>query len=148
MPRSKFNVSTDKSERTLDGIVFDSALEMRYYREVVMPLLESDTVVAFERQKPFVLQETFEHNGQHIKEITYVADFSFTMNDGIEHVVDIKGYADSTAQLKRKLFWYRYPDIDYRWLTYSPIDGGWVDYDTVKKNRAKRKRERQRNEKG
>ena len=37
MIRSKFNVSKDTSKRTYDGIVFDSQLEMKYYRDVLCP---------------------------------------------------------------------------------------------------------------
>ena len=42
---SKFNVSKDASKRTYDGIVFDSALEMRFYKEVLLSKLESGEVV-------------------------------------------------------------------------------------------------------
>ena len=44
--------------------------------------------------------------------------------------------------MKRKMFWYKYPDIKYSWICWSKIDGGWCDYDFVKKQRAMRKREK------
>lgn len=37
MERSKFNVDKDKEKRTYDNIVFDSQLEMKYYRDVLCP---------------------------------------------------------------------------------------------------------------
>ena len=43
--RSKYNVSSNKERRTFGGIVFDSELEMRYYRDVVLPLVNSGDVV-------------------------------------------------------------------------------------------------------
>ena len=59
---------------------------------------------------------------------------------GAEIIIDIKGQPDSVAKLKRKLMFFKYPDIDYRWITYSKIDGGWIDYETVKKARSERKK--------
>ena len=38
---SKFNVSKDKTRRTFAGIIFDSELEMKYYRDFVLPKIES-----------------------------------------------------------------------------------------------------------
>ena len=35
MERSKFNVDKDKEKRTYNNIVFDSQLEMKYYRDVL-----------------------------------------------------------------------------------------------------------------
>lgn len=55
---------------------------------------------------------------------------------------------DNVALLKRKLFWFKYPEIDYQWICYSKIDsqskddGGWVSYDTVKKGRTERKKQK------
>ena len=53
--------------------------------------------------------------------------------------------ADSVAKLKRKLFWYVYPDIDYKWVCWSKVDGGWCDYDIVTKNRQNRKKVKREN---
>lgn len=57
-------------------------------------------------------------------------------------------FADSVALMKRKMFWFKYPDVDYRWITYSKIDGGWVDYDDLKKARKERKKLKQAQTKG
>lgn len=141
MSRSKFNVDVkDVAKRTCDGIVFDSVLEMKYYRDVLCPLVESGDVVYYELQKPYELQPKFEHDGKKVNPITYVADFFIRYKDGREVVIDTKGCPDSAALLKRKLFWYVYQTTPYRWMCYSKIDGGWVDYEIVKKNRAERKR--------
>lgn len=54
--RTKFNVDKDTSQRTYNDIVFDSIMEMKYYRDVLCPLMESGDVVNVELQKPYELQ--------------------------------------------------------------------------------------------
>lgn len=143
MARTKFNVDKNAEQRTLNGIVFDSALELRYYRDVLLPLVEIGEVVEYELQKPYELQPKFVHDGRTVQAIKYVADFYVKYKDGHEEVVDIKGFADTTALLKRKLFWYTFPDLNYYWLCYSTVDSGWIKYEDLKKARAMRKREKQ-----
>ena len=142
MARTKFNVDKDTDQRTSDGVVFDSALEMRYYRDVLLPLVESGDVVEYELQKPYELQPKFVHDGRTVQAIKYVADFYIKYADGREEVIDIKGFADATALLKRKLFWYSFPELNYYWLAYSKTDGGWIKYDDLKKARAARRKEK------
>lgn len=138
--RTKFNVDKNTDQRTLDGIVFDSALELRYYRDVLLPLVENGEVVEYELQKPYELQPKFVHDGRTVQPIKYVADFYMKYRDGRVEVVDIKGFADATALLKRKLFWYIFPDIDYKWISWSLRDGGFILYEDLKKARAERKK--------
>ena len=146
MRSSKFNVDKDISKRTYEGITFDSVLEMKYYRDVVCPLKESGDIVYCELQKPYELQPKFEHDGFNVQSIKYVADFFIVYKDGREEVVDTKGYADTTAIIKRKMFWYRYPDVEYKWITYSVMDGGWTDYEVVKKRRSAARLEKKHKE--
>lgn len=141
---SKFNVSDDLRKRTHNGIVFDSRLEMKYYRDVICPLVESGDIVYCELQKPYELQPKFIHDNKTVQPVKYVADFFVRYKDGREEVIDTKGYPDQTALLKRKLFWFTYPNVCYKWICYSQIDGGWCDYEFVKKQRAERKRNQQR----
>ena len=127
------------AERCLEsGIRFDSKMEALYYSEVVKPLMDSGEIVSCELQKPYVLQEGFERNGKQVRPITYKADFSLEYKDGRIVVIDIKGFADAQVLIKRKMFWHRYPDIDYQWITRSVKDGGWRDYDYVKRTRSER----------
>ena len=122
MERSKFNVDKDKEKRTYNNIVFDSQLEMKYYRDVLC------------------------HNGKTVLPIIYVADFYMEYADGHIEVVDTKGCPDSVAKLKRKLFWYIYPDIDYKWITYVQKWGGWLEYEVVKELRKVAKRSKNKKE--
>lgn len=140
MKRSKFNVDKDKAKRTCNGIVFDSELEMKYYRDVVLPGVESGRIKYYELQKPYELQPKFVHDGKIVQPIKYVADFYIEYADGSSEVIDTKGIPDSTAIIKRKMFWYVYPDIKYIWITWSKIDGGWCDYEYVKQQRNLRRK--------
>lgn len=147
MSRTKFNVSKDKTDRTYEGIVFDSVMEMEFYRDVLIPNLENGNITKVSHQVPFVLQKEFYNSeGKKISAVKYVADFCVDMTDGRMLVIDVKGHADAVALLKRKMFYHQYPLLFYRWVTYSKIDGGWVDWDIVQKNRAERRRARKRKE--
>lgn len=99
MERSKFNVDKDKEKRTYNNIVFDSQLEMKYYRDVLCPAVESGEVTYFELQKKYELQPKYTHNGKTVLPIIYVADFYMEYADGHIEVVDTKGCPDSVAKL-------------------------------------------------
>ena len=131
--RSKFNVTKDISKRSHNGTVFDSVLEMRYFRDVLCPKVDSGDIVSYELQKPYELQPKFSRCGKIVLPIKYVADFFIVYNDGHEEVIDTKGCPDSVALLKRKLFWYHYPTVDYKWITYVKKFGGWIEYEDYKK---------------
>ena len=140
MVRSKYNVDKDTAKRTYNNIVFDSVLEMKYYRDVILPNVESGLIKYYELQKEYELQPKFTHNGKTVLPIKYVADFYIEYTDGHKEVIDTKGLPDSVALLKRKMYWYHYPDVDYKWITYVKKYGGWLDYDTVKKLRSQEKK--------
>lgn len=144
MKRNKFNVAKDKSDRTFDGIVFDSVVEMRYYREIVLPQFDAGEITYFERQKNYELQPAYSYFGQKVRPIYYRADFYIKRKDGKEVVVDIKGCPDTVAKLKRKMFCYRYPEIEYLWIGYSKIAGGWKTYEEIEEGRRLRKNEKKR----
>jgi len=130
--RSKYNVKKDKSDRTYDGIVFDSVLEMKYYRDVVLPKYKDGEIKYFELQKPYELQPKFKHNNKTVLPIKYVADFYIEYADGRTEVIDTKGFPDNVALMKRKIFWYKFPEINYKWLKYVKKFGGWIEYEEYK----------------
>lgn len=141
--RTKFNVDKSVSKRTCDDIVFDSATEMKYYRDVILPKLGSGEITACELQKPYILQEKFIHDGKTVQAIKYVADFYVKYADGHEEVIDVKGMADATAKLKRKMFWRVFPELTYLWVSYSQKDGGWISYDLLQQLRRDHKKNKQ-----
>lgn len=137
--RSKYNVDPDKAKRTYDGIVFASVMEMKYYRDVVLPLSRSGEIAHYELQKEYMLQPKYIHDGKTVRPITYVADFYIEYSDGRIEVIDTKGCADSVAKIKKKMFMYQYPNLPYRWVTYVKKWGGWRNYDDVKQLRKEAK---------
>ena len=145
--RSKFNVSKNTKVREYGDIIFDSVLEMRYYKEYVLPKISTGEIISCCMQVPYELQPKFYYNGIVQRAIIYKADFELTYKNGKKEVIDIKGFADATAKLKRKLFYFKYPLVNYKWICYSKIDGGWCEYDYVQKARAERKKEKKANEK-
>lgn len=146
MGRSKYNVGKDVEKRTYNGIIFDSAMEMKFYRDVVLPQAESGLISHYELQKPYELQPKFIHDEKKINPIVYVADFYIEYNDGKKEIIDTKGAADSVAKMKRKMMWYQYPDTPYKWLTFVKKMGGWVDYEDVAKMRREAKRMKKKEE--
>ena len=138
--RSKYNVSSNKERRTFGGIVFDSELEMKYYRDVVQPKVNSGEIVKCELQKKYELQPAFKYNGKSVRQIDYVADFYLEYANGSSEVVDVKGMKTPEAQMKRKMMWYKYPDVCFRWVTYVNKTVGWVEYDEAQKIRKMNKR--------
>lgn len=140
--RSKYNVTSDKSKRTYDDIVFDSEMEMKYYRDVIIPAFEKGIIRRYELQKEYEIQPKYKHLGKTIHAIKYVADFYVEYRDGTIQVIDVKGMPDSVALLKRKLMWYQYPDLDYVWVTYVKKFGGWIEYDECQALRRKEKKEK------
>ena len=119
---------------------------MRFYRDVILPGMESGDIIEYELQKPYTLQPGFTHDDIKVRPVTYVADFYYVDSVGHAHVIDVKGTADSLAKCKRKLFWYRYPELDYRWVTYVKKYGGWRDWDEVQQLRRSEKRARKQKE--
>jgi len=113
---------------------------MKYYRDVVCVGLKDGTIKDCKLQVKYELQPKFKYNGNTILPIHYVADFVITYLDNSVIVIDTKGLPDQTARIKKKMFHYKYPDLDYRWMAFSAIDGGWIEYDQLQKERAKRKK--------
>lgn len=142
--RTKYNVSKDKSKRICDGIEFDSELEKRYYCDVIKKGVQDGKIKEWKRQVNFVLQPSFKRGGKTIRAIDYKADFVVTYADNHTEVIDIKGIATPEAKIKRKMFWYVYPDVCYRWIGYSKQDSkdgtGWADYDDIIAGRKARKK--------
>ena len=94
---------------TIDGIVFDSRAEGRFY-EHLLDLMHEGVVESFEMQKPYTLLDKFPHpkTGKTIRAIKYVPDFEVIYTDGRVEVVDVKGMQTDVFRMKCKLFMFRY----------------------------------------
>lgn len=115
------------------------------YRDYLLPLKGSGTIKTIERQRKYILQEGFEYHGEKVRPIEYVADFYVQYADGREAVFDFKGMPDIAAKLKRKMFWAKYPELNFQWIAYSKIDGGYVPYEKVQQGRKERAKARKKN---
>lgn len=93
----------------IDGIVFDSRAEGRFY-EHLLDLMHEGVVESFEMQKPYTLLDKFPHpkTGKTIRAIKYVPDFEVIYTDGRVEVVDVKGMQTDIFKMKCKLFMFRY----------------------------------------
>lgn len=153
MPRKRSKYGVDitekgKKQRTYQGVQYDSVMEMQFYIEYIEPRIKSGEIISCKRQQVYVLQESYTNiYGKKILAIKYKSDFDVVYKDGNKVVYDVKGRADNTALLKRKLFWYKYPDVDYRWMTRSLkySDTGWLEYDELKKIRREEKKKKEKN---
>ena len=93
----------------VNGVTFDSKKESRQWKELCM-LEASGGISNLRRQVAFELQPKYTNNqGEHIKAITYVADFVYE-KDGKTYVQDSKGVKTDVFKLKKKLFEYKYPE--------------------------------------
>lgn len=106
---------SERSDRTYDGITFDSKAEMTRYCELLM-IKASGAIRDLILQPVFILQEPFHHETfGDIEGIVYVADFQyFDVELGHKVVEDVKGMITDVYALKKRLFLARYPDIDFR----------------------------------
>ena len=136
MTTGKYN----NNKITVDQIRFDSQEESRFY-ELLKRMKANGEILNFELQPKYLLQPAFKYNGKTVRAITYTADFLIYHNDGTEEVVDIKGMETQQGLMRRKMFWYKYPDLKLTWLSRSIKYGdenGWIEYDALKRKRKQR----------
>ena len=93
-----------------DGIKFDSKKEGAYYLKLKM-LEEKGIIYDLKLQVKYELQPKFEFNGNTIRSINYVADFTY-MQDGKLHIVDTKGIRTDVYKLKKKMMQFKGYDIE------------------------------------
>jgi hypothetical protein len=126
--KKKYN----SSKVIIDWYTFDSNLEAKYYQEVLKKYN-----IPFTFHERFVIQDSF-MNWKKILPIYYEADFSLIIEWKIT-VIDVKGMATPDALIKRKMFLYRYWDIELKRITYCKKRWGWIDFFVNKKEISKEK---------
>lgn len=146
--RTKFKVSTSakgvKDRQSIDlkngeTILFHSKLERQFYDEVVVAGMENGILRDYKLQQKYLLQPSFNYFGKKIREINYISDFDLYFKDGSFLVVDTKGMATADAKLKAKLFKFKYPEINFKWMSYTKATG-WIEYDELQKYRKDKKK--------
>ncbi|RKZ60778.1 MAG: hypothetical protein DRR16_33660 [Candidatus Parabeggiatoa sp. nov. 3] len=96
----------------IGDIAFDSKKEARRYQELIK-LEEEGHITELTLQPAYMLQEGFKYAGKTIRPIQYFADFQYKQN-GKFIVEDTKGVETDVFKLKRKMFWFRYPELELR----------------------------------
>jgi hypothetical protein len=120
----------------IDDIKFDSQAEGLYY-EHLKELERAKVISYFVCHPKYELQPKFEKNGVKYRQISYIADFEVTYPDGKIEVVDVKPtFLLEAFKLKRKLFEYKYPQLEIKCVTYTKKYG----WETHKENKERRKK--------
>lgn len=105
---SKYN----NKKTQVDMYLFDSAKEAKRYRELAL-LERAGEIQNLELQPRFLLQEGFRKNNKTWRKLEYVADFKYIEN-GKTVVEDVKGFETKEFKIKRKIFEYKYPDLELK----------------------------------
>lgn len=144
MARNKYK----NKQVEVDGIIFDSALESKYYLHLKQ-LQEQGIVESFEMQKTYLLLEGYSIAGKKRQPIKFTPDFIVHYTDGNTRVIDVKGNERAISRdfpLRKKMFECRY-QIPLDVIMWSKIDGGWIEYEDLKKARKLRKKEKETSKK-
>jgi hypothetical protein len=148
--RNKFKIDRSKkgkAKRTFEGREFASNMELKFYKDYLIPLREEGVIKNIIVQPSYILQDGFTKDGRRVLPIKYISDYEVEYSDGKVVTYDVKGLPTSEARLKKKMFDYRFPDRILVWIALSVQDGGWIEYGELSKIRAKRKRERKNDKK-
>lgn len=128
---SKYN-----SEKiTIDGILFPSKDESKYYETLKIKQSKGE-IKCFELQPKYVLINGFTYQGKKLQGISYKPDFLIYHNDDTEECIEIKGFMTEPAELRIKLFKWRYPNIKLTILSRNIKHGdkyGFIEYKELKK---------------
>ena len=96
----------------IDGIEFDSRLEANRYCQLKI-LERAKEIKDLHRQVEYVIQEGYKKNNKTIRPIKYVADFVYyDLKKKKTIIEDTKGYRNEVYKLKKKIFEYKYPDLE------------------------------------
>ena len=121
---------------SINDITFDSIMESRFYL-LLLSMQADKEVTAFKNQVTFELQPKFKdkYTGKNVRAITYIADFVVTMSDGRVIAVDVKGKETDVFKIKRKIFMYKYPDIELVCMRFVSKSNIWLTVEEIKKGK-------------
>lgn len=100
----------------IDGHELDSKKEGKRYSELKL-LERAGCIKDLELHPAFLLIPSFKKNGKTYRKMTYVADFKYyDVNQQKVIVEDTKGYRTEVYKIKKKIFEYKYPELEIREL--------------------------------
>ncbi|HBJ1650948.1 TPA: DUF1064 domain-containing protein [Clostridium botulinum] len=119
-----------------DGIKYDSQTEYEFECYIKKNKYELG-IKDIKRQQKFILMDKFRDiDNKMIRDITYIADYVLTMNDGTTEIVDCKGSKNTieeTFKIKFKLMKNRYRDFKYRIIIKDKNNKSkWLDINSGK----------------
>ncbi len=95
-----------------NGEKFDSKLEYERYKQLKL-LERTGEIRNLRLQTKFVLQPAYTKNGKKIRAIEYFADFTYYDTRKEKMIVeDTKGIKTEVYKIKKKIFEYKYPDLE------------------------------------
>lgn len=103
----------------VDEIKFDSKLEAKRYGQLKI-LEKAKEIKGLKRQVPYILIPEYIKNGKKVKPIKYLADFTyFDIKKNKLIIEDVKSVATKTDtyKLKKKIFEWRFPDLEITEVT-------------------------------
>lgn len=101
------------SKKTIiDGIEFDSKKESMRYQELKL-LERAGKIRDLKLQPEYELIPKFKKNNKTYRKTIYKADFSYFDIESNKYITeDVKGFKTDVYKLKKKLFEYRYNDLE------------------------------------
>ena len=107
------NYSKYKAKKTMvNGIEFDSKKEANRYATLLL-LEKSGRIKDLKLQPIYELVPKFKKNGKSYRKTTYKADFEYFDTKLNKRVVeDVKGFKTDVYKLKKKLFEYKFEDLE------------------------------------
>jgi hypothetical protein len=112
--KSKYGVSC-ASERTVDGVCFDSKAEAARWC-VLRAMERAGRIKDLERQVSYVLCRPYTRkDGTRCRGVTYRADFRY-LEAGTNKIVveDVKGVATEAYRIKKAFLLAQHPDLNFR----------------------------------
>ena len=104
-----------------DGIYFDSKLEKARYIQLKI-LEKAKEIKELRRQVTYVIQPSHKKNNKTIRSINYIADFVYyDLRKNKTIIEDTKGFKNEVYKIKKKIFEYKYPDLEITEITREDI---------------------------
>lgn len=146
MAKKAWHEQTNIKKVEVNGIVFDSGTESRYY-QILLDKQRAGLISRFELQPKYELLQKFEKFGKKHQAITYKPDFWVEYADGREVVIDVKGFEPKDWPLRMKMFDAAYPDLELVVLKECPKmyshyadDPGFIEAVKLKKLQKEQKK--------
>ena len=97
-----------------ENVFFDSKKEHDHYHKLKL-LERAKEISSLKLQPVFELQPSFKKNGKTYQKITYKADFTYFDNRLNKVIIeDVKGFKTDVYKIKKKMFEYKYSDLELR----------------------------------